>query len=163
MSSPPRFEFLFLRWLIITGVWTFGLVWLLSYGQKKHASHFQTVPLVKGNQTVGLPLLGVAVDPTRRDVYAIVGRPEKTDRAWQFVIVWKGNDGETYGTTFAPGNASATLCEENRNGQVRTLHQFDSGSSSEIASRTTRNQNAEDTFRYVLDSLADDSLLHRGK
>jgi hypothetical protein len=144
------------------GLSAFAIVWLLSGGQRNHASHLQTVPLVKGNRTVGLPLLGVAVDPTRRDVYAIVGQPAKNDRAGHFVIVWKGNDGETYGTTFGPGNTGATLCEENRNGQVRTLHQFHNGTS-ELASGTSGDQNAEDTFRYVLDSLADDSLLHARK
>ena len=112
---------------------------------------------------MGARLLGIAVDQARRDVYAIVGQPENKDLAGQFVIVWKGDEGETYGTTFAAGSKGTTLCAASTKGDVRTLYRFNKPDSSEGEIAPQRNQNAEATLRYILDRLADDSHLHASK
>ncbi|MDQ2919867.1 MAG: hypothetical protein M3R10_08335, partial [Verrucomicrobiota bacterium] len=124
MKKPPGLTWLLLRWLLIIGSIAAAIVGLASCGRKNQLTRFQTVQLVEGDRSVGMRLLGIAVDQRRRDVYAIVGKPENKDRAGQFVIVWKGNDGETYGTTFASGDKGTTLCEATKRGEVRTLYRF---------------------------------------
>ena len=68
---------------------------LVAYARSSRApveeSRYETIPLIIGGKSSGLPLAGIAVDPSRRDVYAIVGGPAEHEApARQFCLVWKG-------------------------------------------------------------------------
>ncbi|MGI9088963.1 MAG: hypothetical protein ACR2HH_14680 [Chthoniobacterales bacterium] len=60
---------------------------------------YQTVPLVQGARSIGLALAGVAIDPKRHTVYAIVGGKETKTHTDEFVILWKATDGKNYCAT----------------------------------------------------------------
>lgn len=148
-----RVEFLFFRWLLLIAAVALGLVYTSSSTQSRPVSTYETIPLIQGGRSSGMPLAGIVVNPNRRDVYAIVGGPAGTEAPPQFCIVWKGNGGETYGTTFPAGSTGAeALFEVSPDGQVRALHKLSPGGSEQTAS-------AETTLCSIIDALPTESSL----
>jgi hypothetical protein len=119
-----RFELLFLRWLVVIALIAVGLGYAWSLRQGSGAPQYQKVVLLQGASSFGLPLAGIAVDPERREVYGLLGRPGK-DVPPDFFILWKGKEGQSYGATFSSeDNALSGLCEILPHGDLRTLHDF---------------------------------------
>lgn len=98
-----RIEVLFLRWLLVIATIALVVVYARSSNSASEEARYETIPLIIGGKSSGLPLAGIAVDPIRRDVYAIVGGPKKDGPASRhFCLVWKGREGELHAATFCP-------------------------------------------------------------
>ena len=85
---------------------------------------YEAVPSIQGGRSFGMPLVGLAVDPSRRDVFAIVGGPKKPESEATFFIAWTGADGETYSTAFAIDREHPDALCQVKDGEVRTIHTF---------------------------------------
>ena len=146
-----RFEWLFLRWLAIIALVAVGLRYLWSSREAGQTSHYQKVLLLQGATSFGLPLAGIAVDPERREVYGLLGRAGK-DVPPNFFILWKGENGQSYGATFAGENNALTgLCEILPHGETRTLHDFRAATVDQ-ANAAARREPSE-ILRSIVDAL----------
>ena len=154
-----RVEILFLRWLLVVSLVALGALYLHSTLHSRPAAPYQTVPLIQGGKSSGMPLAGIVVDPTRRDVTAIVGGAPDAAARVGFFVLWKGNDGETYGTTFANNAGSAgTLCQLERDGRLRPLKAADDAHAADApGSRDPRLAEVEATLRSVMAVLPNGS------
>lgn len=133
-----RFEWLFVRWLVIIALVALGLRYAWSLRESSGSPQYQKVVLLQGASSFGLPLAGIAVDAERREVYGLLGRPGK-DVPPDFFILWKGKEGQSYGATFSSeDNALAGLCEILPHGDTRTLHDFQTAELSPKAGQSGR-------------------------
>jgi len=153
-----RFEWLFLRWLVIISLVALGLRFGWSSLRETHPSaQYQKVVLLQGSSSFGLPLAGIAVDAEHREVYGLLGRPGK-DVPANFFILWKGKDGQSYGATFSgQGNAMTGLCEILPDGETRILQDFrtaDVNASGGVAAR-----DPSEILRTIVSALPPDSNL----
>ena len=152
-----RFEWLFLRWLVIIAVIAIGLRYMWSLRESSGSSQYQKVVLLQGASSFGLPLAGIAVDPERREIYGLLGRPGK-DVPPDFFILWKGKEGQSYGATFSSeDNALSGLCEILPHGDLRTLHDFRTAKLSANADQTRRDPS--EILRSIVRALPPDSNL----
>lgn len=153
-----RFEWLFLRWLVIIALIAVGLRYLWSSRETRATSQqYQKVVLLEGAKAFGLPLAGIAVDPERREVYGLLGRAG-TDVPADFFILWKGKNGQSYGATFSGDNKAVTgLCEILPHGETRTLHDFRTATADQ-ASAGMRPDPSE-ILRTIVDALPADADL----
>ena len=144
-----RVEVLFLRWLLVIAMVALVVGYARSSRSASDAAQYETIPLIIGGKSSGLPLAGIAVDPTRRDVYAIVGGPaqnEATPR--QFCLVWKGREGKLHAATF-PSEGATPMFEVSATGDV----QVESSGSRSSAKSDARTADAESTLRSILQAL----------
>ena len=74
-------------------------------GGSRSQTHYETIPLVRGAHSSGMPVRGVMVDPDQRNIYAVVGGPTESSKPADFFILWKGKNGETFSATFPKGEA----------------------------------------------------------
>ena len=119
-------------------------------------AHYETIPLIIGGKSSGLPLAGIAVDPSRRDIYAIVGGPAGSDKApRQFCLVWKGREGKLHAATF-PSDGATPMFEVSPNGEVQTMPQVDADGASPATPLDARTADAETTLRSILRALPAD-------
>ena len=92
------------RRLIFLSLGSACVLCLPACGRGHVTADYQSVPLVRGSRSFGMPLAGIAIDPTRRDVFAIVGGGGR-DHPANFYILWKGTDGTSY---------CVTLCDKDK-------------------------------------------------
>ena len=152
-----RFEWLFLRWLVIIAVIAIALRYVWSLRDSSGSSQYQKVVLLQGASSFGLPLAGIAVDPERREIYGLLGRPGK-DVPPDFFILWKGKEGQSYGATFSSeDNALSGLCEILPHGDLRTLHDFRTANLSANAEQAGRAPS--EILRSIVRALPPDSNL----
>lgn len=152
-----RFEWLFLRWLVIIAVIAIALRYVWSLRESSGSSQYQKVVLLQGASSFGLPLAGIAVDPERREIYGLLGRPGK-DVPPDFFILWKGKEGQSYGATLSSeDNALSGLCEILPHGDLRTLHDFRTAKLSPNADRSARDPS--EILRSIVRALPPDSNL----
>ena len=153
-----RFEWLFLRWLVIISLVGLGLRYAWSsLREREQSRQYQKVVLLQGASSFGLPLAGIAVDPEQREVYGLLGRPGKNVPA-DFFILWKGKEGQSYGATFSGGsNAMTGLCEILPDGQTRTLQDFRTADAAGLAGSTPREPS--EILRTIVSALPPDSSL----
>jgi hypothetical protein len=119
-------KWLFVRWLLIFGTIAGGIVYFGSAGgNQRAAAPYESFPLIRGDRASGMPLAGISVDPSRRDVYAVIGGPpDGAKQPFDFFIVWKSPEGKTYAATFGgetPGGAR--LVEIDNDGELKLLRQ----------------------------------------
>lgn len=115
---------LLLRWLFILAIAAVGLHYAWKFSADDAPVAYRTVPLVQGSKSVGLQLAGVAVDPTRRAVYAVVGGEKKPTTPGDFFILLGGNDGERCGLRFFDHNkGTMARYELRRQGQLLCLNE----------------------------------------
>jgi hypothetical protein len=153
-----KVEWLFFRWLLVIGLLAIGATYLHSWGESRPDNGYETIPLVRGERTSGLPVRGVMVDPDQRNIYAVVGGPVGSGEPADFFILWKGKNGETFSATFPKGDSgAAALCQISQDGQVRQLHDFQAKLSEEAAPARSRLANAEATLHTIVSNLAGNS------
>ncbi len=149
-----RFEWLFLRWVVIIAIAGIALrlAWS-SHEAPARASQYRKVLLVQSSSSFGLPLAGIAVDPDRRQVFGLLGRPGK-DVPADFFILWKGKDG-SYGAAFPQsGNGPAELCEILPRGEARPVRGFHAAGREDAASDQAAGETTE--MRSILQALPGD-------
>jgi hypothetical protein len=152
-----RFEWLFLRWLVIIALVALGLRYVWSLRDSGGSRQYQKVVLLQGASAFGLPLAGIAVDPDRREVYGLLGRPGK-DVPADFFILWKRTNGESYGATFSAGDNQLTgLCEILPGGGMRTVHDFRTAKLDTPSPSGLRDPS--ETLRSIVAALPEDSSL----
>jgi hypothetical protein len=153
-----RFEWLFLRWLVIVTLVALGLRYAWSsLRQPAESLQYQKVVLLQGASSFGLPLAGIAIDPEQREVYGLLGRPGKNVPA-DFFILWKGKEGQSYGATFSGhSNAMTGLCEILPDGETRTLQDFRTAELA--ASRGDAAREPSEILRTIVSALPLDSSL----
>jgi hypothetical protein len=147
-----RVELLFLRWLLAIAVVALGLVYFTSGRKERPDARYETIPLVHGGRSSGMPLAGIMVDPAKRDIFAVVGGPTSRSGGAKngFFIVWTGEDGRNYATTFGRGEAQAdALFEISRSREIRPLHSFGPGGENPAAKLA----DAEKMLRTFFDGL----------
>ena len=151
-----RVEWLFFRWLVVIGLVAAGAIYAHSWRQSRPNSHYETIPLVRGARSSGMPVRGVMVDPHQRNIFAVVGGPADPDKTADFFILWKGKNGETFSATFPKGATDeAALCEVMPDGQLRQLHDFRTSAPEGVESADSgvmRNANA--TLHAIVSNLA---------
>jgi hypothetical protein len=148
-----RVELLFLRWLLAIALVALGVVYLTAARKERPDASYETVPLVHGGRSSGMPLAGIMVDPAKRDIFAVVGGPVSRSGASKngFFIVWKGEDGQNYATTFRRGEARAeALFEVSRNREIRPVHSFLPGENPQTLAKIA---DAEKMLRSFFDGL----------
>jgi hypothetical protein len=112
---------------------------------------YQKVLLLQSASSFGLPLAGVEIDPVKREVYGLLGRPGK-QLPGNFFIMWRGKGGESYGATFGRTTNDITgLCKLLPDGETKTVHDF-------RVDQTDRSESAtpldpSDTFRSIVHAL----------
>ena len=152
-----RFEWLFLRWLVIIALIALGLRYLWTFRETRQTAQYQKVVLLEGAKSFGLPLAGIAVDPGRREVHGLLGRPG-TDVPADFFILWKGKNAQSYGATFSgENNALSALCEILPHGETRMLHDFRSATAGQANGATGRDPSQ--ILRSIVDALPADADL----
>ena len=153
-----RFEWLFIRWLVIISLVGLALRYAWTSFHETGQSHqYQKVVLLQGASSFGLPLAGIAINPEQREVYGLLGRPGK-DVPADFFILWKGKDGQSYGATFsAQGNAMTGLCEILPDGETRTLQDF--RTAGVAASSAAAAREPSEILRTIVSALPADSSL----
>lgn len=119
-----RVEILFLRWLLVIAVGAGIAIYLRAQWAEETEAPYQTIALVQGGKSSGMPLAGVAIDPDRGDVYAIVGGPRKAENGRAFGIIWKGPEGNLYATAGSSPKSIDTLFEIEPQGQLRSVHKL---------------------------------------
>ena len=151
-----RVEWLFFRWLVVIGLVALGVSYAQSWRQSRPPNAYETIPLVHGSQTSGMPVRGVMVDPDQRSIYAVVGGPTDSQQPADFFILWKGKNGETYSATFPKGEAAAAaLTEVTPDGQLRHLHDFHaSDRDGNPTPSNPRTADADATLRAILSNLS---------
>jgi hypothetical protein len=151
-----RVEWLFLRWLIVIGMIALAATYAQSWRQSRPKSDYETIPLVRGARSSGMPVRGVMVDPDQRNIYAVVGGPTESSHPADFFILWKGKNGETFSATFPEGEASAAaLCEVTPQGELRQLHNFRrTATSEERMPHNPRTANTEATLQAIVSNLS---------
>ena len=150
-----RVEWLFFRWLVVIGLVALGATYLHSSRNSRPNNAYETIPLVRGERTSGLPVRGVMVDPDQRNIYAVVGGPVESGQPADFFILWKGKNGETFSATFPKGDSgAAALCQVSQDGQLRQLHDFQADASDTTAPAHSRLANAEATLHTIVRNLA---------
>jgi hypothetical protein len=123
-----RVELLFLRWLAGIAVVAVAILYATSGREKQEDPRYETLPLVHGGRSSGMPLAGIMVDPAKKDIFAVVGGPSARASGNKngFFIVWKGEDGRNYATTFRRGESQAdALFEISRNREIRPIFPFE--------------------------------------
>jgi hypothetical protein len=88
-----RVEWLFLRWLVVIGLIALGVSYAKSWRLSRPHTAYETIPLVRGERSSGMPVRGVMVDPQERSIYAVVGGPTDSSQPADFFILWKGRTG----------------------------------------------------------------------
>ena len=151
-----RVEWLFLRWLVIIGLIALGASYAHSWRQSRPKSEYETIPLVRGARSSGLPVRGVMVDPQERSVYAVVGGPTDSNQPADFFILWKGKNGETFSAAFPKGeSAAAGLWKVTPDGQLRQLHDFQAADVSRVPTTdSTETATAEATLHAIVSNLS---------
>ncbi len=149
MQSP----WFLLRWLMIITACALAVHYTWKQTKEQGAPGYRTIPLMQGAKAVGSQLAGVAVDPNRRDVYAIVGGETKNALPGDFFILWRRRDGQHYGLTFfEQNNGARALCQADRNGQLETLHNFRSADNTS-ALQLDHEAEAQATVRSIIQAL----------
>ncbi|MDQ6861942.1 MAG: hypothetical protein M3032_12410 [Verrucomicrobiota bacterium] len=119
-----RFEWLFVRWLVIFALVALGARYLWVTRDDRHGAQYQKVVLLQSASSFDLPLAGIAIDPQRREVYGLLGRAGR-DVPADFFILWTGTKGESFGATFSGAHNDMTgLCEILPHGQTRMIRDF---------------------------------------
>jgi hypothetical protein len=151
-----RVEWLFLRWLVVIGVIAVVAMYAQSWRQSRPQSDYETIPLVRGARSSGMPVRGVMVDPHQRNIYAVVGGPTELSRPADFFLLWKGTNGETFSATFPNGEgAAAALCEVAPDGELRQLHDFRASvDREERVLESPRSSKAEATLQAIVSNLS---------
>lgn len=147
-----RVEILFLRWLLAITILAGAVLYLRSGWRKEIDSPYQTIALVQGGKSSGLPLAGVAIDPDRGDVYAIVGGPAAKSDERAFGIIWKGSNGHLYATAGPSGTCLDTLFEIRPEGGLRRVQKL---APAVRAPATEQNGEMTLALRSMIDSLPD--------
>lgn len=126
MPSP----WFILRWLVIVAVCALGWRYTWQSRNDQPPAGYRIVPLMQGSKSIGLSLAGVAIDPIRKDIYAVVGG-KKSDVPGDFFVLWRRLDGQHYGLTLFEQNKGARVfCQLDRGGKLETVQNFTSGSDS---------------------------------
>jgi hypothetical protein len=149
-----RVELLFLRWLLAITLVTLGIVYLMSGRQDRQEPRYETLPLVHGGRSSGMPLAGIMVDPAKKDIFAVVGGPSARSSGNKngFFIVWKGEDGRNYATTFRRGESRPdALFEVSRNREIRSVYPFENAG--ENPATVAKLADAEKMLRSFFDGL----------
>ena len=151
-----RVEWLFLRWFVVIGFIALVATYAQSWRQSRPKSEYETIPLVRGARSSGMPVRGVMVDPDQRNIYAVVGGPTESSQPADFFILWKGKNGETFSATFPNGEGSAAaLCEVTPAGELRQLHDFrTNGSSDQRVLDSSGISQAEATLQAIVSNLS---------
>jgi len=151
-----RVEWLFLRWLVVIGLIALAATYAQSWRESRLPSGYETIPLVHGARSSGLPVRGVMVDPEARNIYAVVGGPTGSNHPGDFFILWKGQNGETFSASFPKGgNGAAELSEMSADGQLRQLHRFEASDSVGVAEATdARQANAAAALHAIATNLS---------
>ena len=151
-----RVEWLFIRWLLIIGLVALGAIYAQSWRGGRSQTHYETIPLVRGAHSSGMPVRGVMIDPNERNIYAVVGGPTDSSKPADFVVLWKGKNGETYSATFPNGDSgAAALLQVTSDGKVHQL--ADLGLPKPDEQQVAENAlqaNAEATLQTIVTSLA---------
>lgn len=145
-----RVEILFLRWLLAITLLAGAVLYLRSGWPKEADAPYQTIALIQGGKSSGLPLAGVAIDPDRGDVYAIVGGPAAKSDERAFGIIWRGSNGHLYATAGPPGRCLDTLFEIGTEGSLRSVHKLASASP---APAPEQNREMTVALRSMINSL----------
>lgn len=112
---------------LILAVCLGGIVMAAMHLQKRSAPGYQTIRLVQGARSMGMPLAGVAVDAERRDIFAIVGGDRTSGAGKDFVILWNGAEGSRYCATISrEGKKLESIVEVRRDGSVQPLYDLPS-------------------------------------
>ncbi|HMJ05016.1 MAG TPA: hypothetical protein VK474_02055 [Chthoniobacterales bacterium] len=148
-----RVELLFLRWLLVIALVALAIVYVRSSRSDTKSTQYETIRLIQGGQSAGMPLAGIAIDPNRRDVYAIVGGPASDDPNREFCIVWRGKGGESYGAAFPQGRGADKIFEVSANGQVKTMHNLVPNDPAGQAPAGERMASAETALRSIVDAF----------
>jgi hypothetical protein len=151
-----RVEWLFFRWLLIIGLVALGAIYAQSWRGSRSQTHYETIPLVRGAHSSGMPVRGVMVDPDQRNIYAVVGGPTDSSKPADFFVLWKGKDGETFSATFPKGESdSAAVWEVTSDGKLRQLLDLGAGKqeSRHVADNPVR-ASAEATLQTIVTSLS---------
>jgi len=151
-----RVEWLFLRWLVVIGLIALGATYAQSWRQSRPQTNYETIPLVRGARSSGMPVRGVMVEPGQRNIYAVVGGPKESSQAPDFFILWKGENGKTFSATFPNGEGgAAALCEVTPEGELRELHNFRSPEPGhEPVPRSAPITRAEATLHAIVSNLS---------
>ena len=151
-----RVEWLFFRWLLIIGIVALGAIYAQSWRGGRSQTHYEKIPLVRGAHSSGMPVRGVMVDPNERNIYAVVGGPTDSSKPADFVVLWKGKNGETYSATFPNGDSdAAALFQVTSDGKVQQL--ADLGASKQDGPQSGDNvlqANAGATLQTIVTSLS---------
>lgn len=149
-----KVELLFLRWLFVIAVAAIGIIYVRSVRQERPVARYETIPLIQGGRSSGMPLAGIIVDPKRRDVYAIVGGPKPSAETPQFCILWKGKEGETYGATFPAESVGAqALFAVSPDGQIRPMQELKAAGADQTDVRKEHLASSETTLRTIIEAL----------
>jgi hypothetical protein len=151
-----RVEWLFLRWLVVIGLIALGVSYAKSWRLSRPHTAYETIPLVRGERSSGMPVRGVMVDPQERSIYAVVGGPTDSSQPADFFILWKGKNGETFSAAFPKGESGAAgLWKVTSDGQLRQLHDFQAADVSSLATiDRTRTSKAEATLHAIVSNLS---------
>lgn len=101
------------------------------------------------------PLAGVSIDPSRRDVYAVVGTPSVSEQPADFFIHWKSRSGKSYAVIFSEGtDGTPQLLEIQPSGDMRLLASRESDRSrQEVGRQQGELAQLNAQLRPVIDAL----------
>ena len=148
-----RVEVLFLRWILVISVVAMIIIYARSSRRGPVTSQYEAIQLVAGGQSAGLPLAGVAIDPDRGNVYAIVGGATAKDSIRQFCVVWRGKEGKAYGTTFPPEGGANNLFVVSSDGQVEAMRPLVPDRTEQPADAKKLMPDTVNTLRSVVEAL----------
>ena len=150
-----RLELLFLRWLLAIALVALGIAYVRSAKQAEPARHYETIPLVRGGESSGMPLAGIMIDPARRDIYAVVGGPKRASSGPGFFVIWTADHGgHAYATVFGKGQTKPdAIFQISPTRQIEAVNSFGKASTTDDPQFSQRLGTSEALLRSVLDSL----------
>ena len=151
-----RVEWLFLRWLVVIGLIALGASYAKSWRESRPQTGYETIPLVRGARSSGMPVRGVMVDPQERSIHAVVGGPTESNQPGDFFILWKGTNGETFSAAFPRGEPGAAgLWKVTPHGELRQLHDLRDAEVTNLPiTDGTRTAKAEATLHAIVSNLS---------
>lgn len=149
-----------LRYLFV-GLAIAGTLFVSACRQNREAVRYQTVPLVQGTRSFGMPLAGIAVDADRHDVYAIVGGGKGNDARQNFVILWKGKEGGSYCATIsAQGDGLDSVSEILPEGGMRKLYDLARKAPPAVGEQEEHPVSSDGSVQSIIEALPAGSGFH---
>jgi len=151
-----RIEVLFLRWLLVIALVAGGIIYFAYPLKSRTPTRYEAIPLANRGRLSETPLAGIIVDPARRDISAIVGRPATTAMGEHdfFFILREGERGESYATAFRTGEARpSALFEISPRREIRVVHAFEDTPPSQALQLAANTSDAERSLRSLFDAL----------